>query len=62
VFCCTVVCSAVGDGGGAPAGGGPPALWGLRAVPELAEEFAERVDATVGLVGRFLLTPLPSAC
>ncbi|WP_432253670.1 DUF5995 family protein [Streptomyces sp. HNM1019] len=36
------------------------ALWGLRAAPELAEEFAERVDATVGLVGRFLLTPLPS--
>ncbi|WP_435844471.1 DUF5995 family protein [Streptomyces hygroscopicus] len=36
-------------------------LWGLRGLPELAEEFVERVDATVGLVGRFLLTPLPSA-
>lgn len=37
------------------------ALWGLRGLPELAAEFAERVDTTVGLVGRFLLTPLPSA-
>jgi hypothetical protein len=35
-------------------------LWGLRALPELTEEFVERVDAGVGLVGRFLLTPLPS--
>ncbi|KUJ69577.1 hypothetical protein ACZ90_09530 [Streptomyces albus subsp. albus] len=34
------------------------ALWGLRGLPELAEEFAERIDAGVGLVGRFLLTPL----
>lgn len=37
------------------------ALWGLREQPELAREFAERVDASVGLVGRFLLTPLPTA-
>ncbi|MBL1096596.1 DUF5995 family protein [Streptomyces coffeae] len=36
------------------------ALWGLRRLPELAEEFTERIDAGVGLVGRFLLTPLPS--
>ncbi|MEK8173266.1 DUF5995 family protein [Streptomyces sp. M19] len=35
------------------------ALWGLRGLPELAEEFAERMDASVGLVGRVLLTPLP---
>ncbi|TGB17290.1 hypothetical protein E4099_03840 [Streptomyces palmae] len=34
------------------------ALWGLRGLPELAEEFAERIDAGTGLVGRFLLTPL----
>lgn len=33
-------------------------LWGLRGLPELAEEFAERVDASVGMTGRFLLTPL----
>ncbi|WP_415948508.1 DUF5995 family protein [Streptomyces sp. KLOTTS4A1] len=32
-------------------------LWGLRNVPELAEEFTERLDAGVGLVGRCLLTP-----
>nr|WP_257232332.1 DUF5995 family protein [Streptomyces sp. Rer75] len=36
------------------------ALWGLRALPELVEEFAERIDKSVGLVGRCLLTPLPS--
>ncbi|MDT3399982.1 DUF5995 family protein [Streptomyces sp. B1866] len=35
------------------------ALWGLRGMPELAAELAERVDASVGLVGRVLLTPLP---
>lgn len=35
-------------------------LWGLRGLPELTEEFVARVDASVGLVGRFLLTPLPS--
>ncbi|MFD7507242.1 DUF5995 family protein [Streptomyces sp. NPDC059850] len=36
------------------------ALWGLRALPELVEEFTERIDKTVGLVGRCLLTPLPA--
>lgn len=35
-------------------------LWGLRGLPELTEEFVQRVDASVGLVGRCLLTPLPS--
>ncbi|WP_274555977.1 DUF5995 family protein [Streptomyces spiramyceticus] len=34
-------------------------LWGLRQLPEYAEEFRERMDAGVGLVGRMLLTPLP---
>nr|WP_307826909.1 DUF5995 family protein [Streptomyces pactum] len=34
------------------------ALWGLRGLPELAEELAGRIDASVGMVGRFLLTPL----
>ncbi|EME97387.1 hypothetical protein H340_26771 [Streptomyces mobaraensis NBRC 13819 = DSM 40847] len=34
------------------------ALWALRERPEVAAEFAERVDASVGLVGRCLLTPL----
>ncbi|MFI9048896.1 DUF5995 family protein [Streptomyces sp. NPDC053427] len=33
-------------------------LWGARRLPEVAEEFAERLDASVGLVGRCLLTPL----
>lgn len=33
-------------------------LWGLRELPTLAEEFTERLDAGVGLVGRCLLTPL----
>ncbi|MCZ7461494.1 DUF5995 family protein [Streptomyces sp. WMMC940] len=33
-------------------------LWGLRELPSLAEEFTERLDAGVGLVGRCLLTPL----
>ncbi|MGW7413357.1 DUF5995 family protein [Streptomyces sp. NPDC054863] len=33
-------------------------LWGLRELPELAEEFAHQMDAGVGLVGRCLLTPL----
>ncbi|MFG2136621.1 DUF5995 family protein [Streptomyces sp. NPDC048650] len=33
-------------------------MWGARRLPELAEEFAERLDASVGLVGRCLLTPL----
>ncbi len=40
-------------------------LWQLRRVPgpwgvELAEGFAERLDRSVGLVGRMLLTPLGS--
>jgi hypothetical protein len=33
-------------------------LWCLRALPEVCEEFAEKLDAGAGLVGRFLLTPL----
>ncbi|MFJ1869009.1 DUF5995 family protein [Streptomyces sp. NPDC088097] len=33
-------------------------LWALRRAPELAEEFAESLDAGVGLVGRCLLTPI----
>ncbi|MFJ9851088.1 DUF5995 family protein [Streptomyces sp. NPDC101150] len=33
-------------------------MWGARRLPEMAEEFAERLDASVGLVGRCLLTPL----
>jgi hypothetical protein len=33
-------------------------LWGLRRCPHLAEDFAERLDAGVGMVGRCLLTPL----
>ncbi|MFI6940067.1 DUF5995 family protein [Streptomyces sp. NPDC050418] len=32
-------------------------LWSLRELPDLAEEFTERMDAGVGLVGRCLLTP-----
>lgn len=36
-------------------------LWGLRELPALHEEFTERLDAGVGLVGRCLLTPLPRA-
>ncbi|MER7924720.1 MULTISPECIES: DUF5995 family protein [unclassified Streptomyces] len=35
------------------------ALWALRGLPEVAEEFTERLDAAVGLAGRMLLTPLP---
>lgn len=35
------------------------ALWALRRLPELAEEFTDRLDATVGLASRMLLTPLP---
>lgn len=33
-------------------------LWGLRSFDELTEEFTERLDAGVGMVGRCLLTPL----
>jgi hypothetical protein len=35
------------------------ALWALRGLPDLAEEFGRRLDAAVGLAGRMLLTPLP---
>ncbi|MBO8199938.1 hypothetical protein JW613_16795 [Streptomyces smyrnaeus] len=34
------------------------ALWGLRVCGELLEEMAEGLDATVGMAGRCLLTPL----
>ncbi|GGN38178.1 hypothetical protein GCM10011578_083310 [Streptomyces fuscichromogenes] len=34
------------------------ALWALRRFEDLVEEFAERLDAAVGLAGRMLLTPL----
>ncbi|MFH9940786.1 DUF5995 family protein [Streptomyces murinus] len=34
------------------------ALWALRHSPDIAEEFAERLDAVVGFAGRMLLTPL----
>ncbi|MDX6329181.1 DUF5995 family protein [Actinacidiphila oryziradicis] len=34
------------------------ALWSLRGLRDVCEEFEERLDAGVGLVGRFLLTPL----
>ncbi|KUL35128.1 hypothetical protein ADL22_27810 [Streptomyces sp. NRRL F-4489] len=33
-------------------------MWGVRGLPEVAEEFAARLDASVGLIGRCLLTPL----
>ncbi|WP_434587986.1 DUF5995 family protein [Streptomyces sp. A5-4] len=32
-------------------------LWSLRELPELADEFRQRMDGAVGLVGRCLLTP-----
>ncbi|MEU8591408.1 DUF5995 family protein [Streptomyces sp. NPDC048664] len=35
------------------------ALWALRGLPELAEEFTDRLDAAVGFANRLLLTPLP---
>ncbi|MEV0640565.1 DUF5995 family protein [Streptomyces sp. NPDC050619] len=34
------------------------ALWALRGLPDVAEEFTEGLDAAVGLAGRMLLTPL----
>lgn len=34
-------------------------LWGLRELPELADEFTEGLDSGVGMAGRCLLTPLP---
>ncbi|WP_180686546.1 DUF5995 family protein [Streptomyces gossypiisoli] len=35
------------------------ALWALRRLPDLAAEFAERLDTAVGFAGRMMLTPLP---
>jgi Family of unknown function (DUF5995) len=35
------------------------ALWVLRQLPDVAEEFIERLDTAVGFAGRMLLTPLP---
>ncbi|MGW2525368.1 DUF5995 family protein [Streptomyces sp. NPDC001617] len=35
------------------------ALWALRRLPDVAEEFTERLDTAVGFAGRMLLTPLP---
>ncbi|MGW3028372.1 DUF5995 family protein [Streptomyces sp. NPDC001221] len=35
------------------------ALWALRHLPDVAEEFAHRLDAAVGFASRMLLTPLP---
>ncbi|KMS79542.1 hypothetical protein ACH49_11960 [Streptomyces leeuwenhoekii] len=35
------------------------ALWALRALPDVAGEFTERLDTAVGFAGRMLLTPLP---
>jgi hypothetical protein len=35
------------------------ALWALRGLPDLAEDFTERLDAAVGFAGRMLLTPFP---
>ncbi|MEU4657031.1 DUF5995 family protein [Streptomyces sp. NPDC023723] len=34
-------------------------LWALRRLPDMAGEFAARLDEAVGLAGRMLLTPLP---
>ncbi|MEU7137280.1 DUF5995 family protein [Streptomyces sp. NPDC046261] len=34
------------------------ALWAMRELPDLVEELTDRVDASVGMVGRCLLTPL----
>ncbi|MER5993658.1 MULTISPECIES: DUF5995 family protein [Streptomyces] len=35
------------------------ALWVLRRLPDVAQEFTERLDTAVGFAGRMLLTPLP---
>ncbi|MDT0487320.1 DUF5995 family protein [Streptomyces doebereineriae] len=35
------------------------ALWALRGLPDVAEEFTGRLDTAVGFAGRMLLTPLP---
>ncbi|MFG3104173.1 DUF5995 family protein [Streptomyces sp. NPDC048182] len=34
------------------------ALWALRRLPDIAEEFTGRLDAAVGFAGRMMLTPL----
>ncbi|MET8167157.1 DUF5995 family protein [Streptomyces sp. NPDC005329] len=34
------------------------ALWALRRLPDVAEEFTERLDTAVGFAGRMMLTPL----
>ncbi|WP_073945753.1 DUF5995 family protein [Streptomyces kebangsaanensis] len=34
-------------------------LWALRRLPDVADEFAQRLDAAVGFAGRMMLTPLP---
>ncbi|KRV50422.1 hypothetical protein AQ490_15130 [Wenjunlia vitaminophila] len=33
-------------------------LWRLRDLPDFAEEFTQRLDKSIGLVSRFLLTPV----
>ncbi|WP_330292404.1 DUF5995 family protein [Streptomyces sp. NBC_00576] len=35
------------------------ALWALRRLPDLTDEFTDRLDAAVGFASRMLLTPLP---
>lgn len=35
------------------------ALWALRRLPDLADEFTDRLDSAVGFASRMLLTPLP---
>ncbi|MFW6690566.1 DUF5995 family protein [Streptomyces sp. MAR4 CNX-425] len=37
-------------------------LWRLRGLPEVGEEFTERLDQSVGLVSRCVLVPLRGAC
>ncbi|MHA4812765.1 DUF5995 family protein [Streptomyces aculeolatus] len=37
-------------------------LWRLRGLPEVGEEFTERLDQSVGLVSRCLLVPLRGRC
>ncbi|MEW2296863.1 DUF5995 family protein [Streptomyces sp. NPDC006743] len=36
------------------------ALWALRRLPDVAEDFTRRLDAAVGFAGRMMLTPLPA--
>ena len=35
------------------------ALWALRELPDVSEQFAQRLDSAVGFASRMLLTPLP---